>query len=187
MQNEITEELYDVYDIDGNPTGQVLPKSEIHKNALLHRTVHIYIANSKKEILLQKRAATKVQEPGMWTCHGGHISAGETPLTAVCRETKEEIGLDIKPEELVLLKTYHKCTAFLDGAFTENEITDLYILIKDVDVDALVVQTDEVQAVHFFSLDAIAQKTAFDGSPIFQKSEEFPEVLEFLSRQTMLK
>ncbi len=62
----------------------------------------IYGFNSQDEVLLMERA----QEPnrGLWSPFGGKLRTdiGESPYACACRETFEEIGLQITPRELHL-------------------------------------------------------------------------------------
>ncbi len=37
---------------------------------------------------------------GTWAFPGGHLEYGETPLQCAAREVKEEIGIDLRPEDL---------------------------------------------------------------------------------------
>ena len=48
-------------------------------------------------MLIQDRRGYKKPD---WGFFGGSIEKGETPLEAVIRESKEELNLDIRPEEL---------------------------------------------------------------------------------------
>ena len=51
--------------------------------------------NNSKQILLQKRFNTGYMD-GMWDCDAsGHVEANESAKTAVIRESKEELGIDI--------------------------------------------------------------------------------------------
>ena len=45
-------------------------------------------------ILLQQRPAGKAMA-GLWEFPGGKIAAGESPEAALCRELKEELGVDV--------------------------------------------------------------------------------------------
>jgi isopentenyldiphosphate isomerase len=47
--------LIDVLDENGNPTGDKKTKREIHEQGLWHISAHVWIYNSKGEILLQLR------------------------------------------------------------------------------------------------------------------------------------
>lgn len=58
--------------------------------------------NSSRRVLIQDRRGHNVPE---WGYFGGSIERGETPLAAVIRESKEELALDIAPNELQYLGT----------------------------------------------------------------------------------
>ena len=51
--------------------------------------------NEKGELLLQKRAANKKQNPNKWGVCAGHIDAGETVEVSAIRELEEELGLKV--------------------------------------------------------------------------------------------
>jgi 8-oxo-dGTP diphosphatase len=50
---------------------------------------------NKQNILLMKRAKTRLLAPGVWAGVGGHLEQGElnTPMEACCREILEETGI----------------------------------------------------------------------------------------------
>ena len=51
------------------------------------------------KVLLQQRPKGKAMA-GLWEFPGGKIAAGESPEAALCRELKEELGLDIAAASL---------------------------------------------------------------------------------------
>jgi|SRR5690606_2438226 len=53
--------------------------------------------NDKGQILIQDRRGHKKPD---WGFFGGSIEEGETPAVAVIRESKEELGLDLKEDDL---------------------------------------------------------------------------------------
>ena len=75
-----------------NQQDEIVSKEErslAHSKHLLHRSVHIIIANTKGEILLQLRKSTKKQYPLYWSSSvGGHVQSGETPNEAAKKELK---------------------------------------------------------------------------------------------------
>lgn len=69
------EELIDVLDENGIKTGQVMTRSEIHKQGLWHRAIVVAIINERNEILLQQRSMEKEKNAGLWDISAaGHIS-----------------------------------------------------------------------------------------------------------------
>jgi nucleoside triphosphatase len=71
-------------------TGQVFPEP----------TVGALISNPRGKILLAKSHKWFDK----YTLPGGHIEIGETMTEAVKREVKEEVGLDVEVEEMLLMQ-----------------------------------------------------------------------------------
>ena|SRR3989344_7210059 len=95
-------EYVDICDKEGNLLGSRTSIKEAHEQGLWHRVVHMWIVNSKRELLLQLRSPKKNEFPNMWDISGaGHVSAGEDYVTAALREIKEELGLEFSEKDLV--------------------------------------------------------------------------------------
>ncbi|MDD4990447.1 MAG: NUDIX domain-containing protein [Candidatus Pacebacteria bacterium] len=141
-------ELIDIYSQNNEPTGLREMKDKAHKVGLWHRGAHIWIYNSKGEILLQLRTKNKKLFPNKWdVAVGGHVSAGEEPLTTAVREIKEELGMGISSEDLKFITTYQK--EMIGGKIDNKEFYYAYSLKYDGSVDNLVLQADEVSEVKF--------------------------------------
>jgi len=99
------EEIFDIIDTQGNPTGETVTREKAHAEGIPHRTAHIWIIREKygrTEVLLQKRSMNKDSFPGKFdTSSAGHIQAGDEPLESALRELGEELGIQATPEQLV--------------------------------------------------------------------------------------
>jgi len=138
------EEIFDIVDESDRVVGQA-PRSVVHKNKLLHRAVHIFVFNSRGDLLLQMRSARKDEYPLCYTSSAsGHLSAGETYEAAAPRELQEELGLSGPLEFL---------NKFPAGPQTSQEHTVLYRTTTDQPPK---IDPQEIDAVTFHSLDEIA-------------------------------
>jgi len=87
------DELFDVVDANDQVVG-VERRSEVHRQKLTHRAVHIFVFNAKGQLYLQKRSLTKDSAPGKWVSScSGHVDNGEDYDTAAHREMGEELAL----------------------------------------------------------------------------------------------
>nr|WP_230416374.1 NUDIX domain-containing protein [Micromonospora tarapacensis] len=79
-----------------------MDRIEAHLQGKWHRTFHCWIVsgNDGGALLLQKRADTMRNFPGLLDISAaGHLEAGE-PLMAGLREVTEELGLTVAPDSL---------------------------------------------------------------------------------------
>jgi isopentenyl-diphosphate Delta-isomerase len=121
------EELVILVDEQDNQIG-LMPKTEAHKKALLHRAISVFIFNSNGEWLLQRRALTKYHSSGLWTntcCT--HPMPGETNMDAANRRLRQEMGMQCPLKELFSF-TYKEA---LDNELTEHEFDHVFIGITD--------------------------------------------------------
>jgi len=141
-------EMVDILTADGMPTGIVKPKRDVHRDGDWHLAAHVWIATPDQRVLLQRRSATKENWPDFWDISvAGHVSAGERALDAGIREAFEELGLVLAPHELRHLGTLRWQAVLNDGAYLENELHEVYLVRREVDLDALVLDPEEVAAV----------------------------------------
>ena len=138
-------ELIDVLTPDGTPTGVRKPKSAVHRDGDWHRAAHVWIIAPDGRLLLQRRSLRKENYPGLWDVSAaGHLSAGETAAACAVRETFEELGLRISAEELQHLGTLRESCVLNGGAYIDNEIHEIFVVRRDVDLASLVFQDGEV-------------------------------------------
>ena len=140
-------ELLDTFDINGNFVGVQTREFCHSKNpGVYHKPVWIFITNDKNEILVQKRAKSKKENPGKWDMPAaGHVNAGETSLQGCVRETEEELGLKFDEKDFVFLKQWLAQDAW--------ELAQIYLLKTNAKVTEMTLQKDEVEAVKWLDYD----------------------------------
>ena len=92
-------EKVNVYNRNREITDKIKERNSLEKGEY-RISVHIWIINSKSELLIQQRSETSKKFPSMWSQTGGGVLAGETSKEAVKREAKEELGINVEDEEL---------------------------------------------------------------------------------------
>lgn len=69
-------------------------RAEMREKNLIHRATYILVFNSKDELFVQKRTATKDIYPGFYEiAAGGVVLAGESYELSAKRELEEELGI----------------------------------------------------------------------------------------------
>jgi isopentenyl-diphosphate delta-isomerase type 1 len=97
-----------------------------HKSRLIHRSVYIFLVNSKKEVFIQKRSMAKDLYPGYYTGSAtGHVNYGETYDQAALRELDEELGIKAPLKRLGKFKSF---------SHVEKEISTLYLCRYDGEI-----------------------------------------------------
>jgi len=157
-------ELFDILNPDGTPSGRVGERSVIHREGEIHKTVDVWVVRKKKyggyEVLLQKRAQGKDAFPGYFdTSAAGHVQAGDEYLESAQRELEEELGIKTGFGDLVFIGMHEDRyeTEFYGKPFRNHEISAIFVLERDVDVDSLSLQEEEVELVRWMDLDKCLQ------------------------------
>jgi isopentenyldiphosphate isomerase len=152
-------ELIDIIGPDGKPLSMTAPRSEVHRKGLWHRTVHIWVLNNRKELLLQKRSGNKESFPGLWDISAaGHISAGDSSKRAALRELEEELGVQAREEELIFLFTIKGHYEDPSKPFIDNELSDVFLMKADIRIQDIVVERDEVDEVKYSAVDELKRE-----------------------------
>ena len=87
------DELVTIVDEENQPVGSA-SRAVMRRFNLPHRATYILVFNSRREIFIQKRTATKDIYPGYFcTATGGVVAAGESYEESAQRELAEELGV----------------------------------------------------------------------------------------------
>ena len=160
-------ELLDIYDNEGNRTGRTIPRGD--KSITLNENEHIavaviFIENSLGEYLIQK---TSKEKGGYFSSTGGHVNSGETALESIKREVQEELGIDIQNEPI---KEYGYLLYDIPLRF-------LFYLKKDININDIKVQNEEVEYVKYMSVSEI-QKLIKEDKLLKSHGIMFEELLQ---------
>ncbi len=141
-------EMWDIYDGNRQKTNLKVERDTEFTKDMFRLTVHICIFNSKGELLIQQRSASKKNFPNVWDITlGGNVQAGETSQQAAERELNEE---------LFIKHDFGGDRPYLTVNF-DNGFDDYYILKEDIDIKTIKFFDNEVQAVRWAGLDEILQ------------------------------
>ena len=91
-------EFWDLYTEDRKLTGIEHIRGEKLPENMYHLVVHVWIKNSKGEYLISQRSASRLTFPLMWECVGGSVLKGESSIDGAIREAKEEVGVELLPD-----------------------------------------------------------------------------------------
>ena len=138
------QEFWDVYDENGHSLNKTHPRGTPMEINEYHIVIYAWVFTRDGKIVLTKRHPNK-GGGGLWECTGGAVQSGESSIEGAVRELREEIGLKVGLEEPHLL--YEKTI--------NNTFTHIYIVKKDIKLEDLVLQKEEVVDSILVSVDKL--------------------------------
>ena len=156
---QLPEELVVLLSEEGTAIGTA-QKATVHtRETPLHLAFSCHVFNAAGELLVTRRAITKLTWPGVWTnSFCGHPAPGEAMLAAVARRAERELGITLDSVAMALPDFRYRA---IDASGTvENEICPVFIAVtSDVPRPA----ADEV--AEFEWVDARALLESLEKSP----------------------
>lgn len=133
-------EIRDLYNRDKEKTNETIYATEpIPENRYI-LIQSVLIQNHKGQILVQKRSK---QKGGEYALTSGHAKTGETPIQGIITEIKEELGIDVIPEQLTLIHS--------ERSDTNQAFYDLFYLQNNYDISKMKLQKEEVEEVKWLT------------------------------------
>lgn len=165
-------EKRDLYDENRELTGETVYKGEPIPEGKYIIVVLVYIQNSEGKFLIQKRSRLK---DGKYATTGGHVKSGETSVEGIMSEVREELGLELNPDDLVLYYGNHSA---------EQQVfwDDYYIKMDIDDISKLKLQEEEVESVKWATAEEMKQMMK-DGEFLRNHYEEFEILLDWLDKK----
>ena len=138
-------EYFDIYDRERAPLQRTGMRGVPLKDGEFRLAVHVCIFHQNK-MLIQQRANDKNTDAGKWdlTAAGG-VLTGEMSAKAAERELYEELGISLDLSD----NRPHLTMNFDEG------FNDVYLVEKNVDLNSIQLQPEEVQAVKWASREEI--------------------------------
>ena len=141
-------ELWNILDENGNATGLLHERGKPMCKGEYHLTVNVWIENDKGEYLISQRSPNK-SFPNIWECTGGNAVAGDDSLTTVLKETSEELGIILEPQNGRMIKhQIRKCVC-------NHCLADVWLFRQNVDITTVTLAPDETCGAMWASRDEI--------------------------------
>jgi tetratricopeptide (TPR) repeat protein/isopentenyldiphosphate isomerase len=126
-----SDEMMDIYDEKGHPLGQA-SNNLAHRIGLWHRSFHCWIVrfadDGTKLVLLQRRGPGVGSFPNFFDMSSaGHYRAGEG-IEGGVRECKEELGIDVRNEDLRPIA--RRVINEAPNGTINREFQDIYLLLR---------------------------------------------------------
>jgi len=113
-----------------------------------HLAVSLLLIKDDK-LLMGTRINTKYGS-GEYGLIGGHIDGNEPATTAILRETKEEVGIDIKPEDLKIAHIQHL-------KLLDREYVNFFFTANNWIGEPKILEPHKCADLKWFALDALPQ------------------------------
>lgn len=147
------DEYFDIVDENNVPTGEKKLRSLAHATGLWHRTVHIYLfreVSDSIQFLVHLRSKNKDMHPNCWdTRFGGHLKAGESVESTVESELLEEVGLELKQDNLIKGEIHKR------DNYPNREFTYTFYYEFTGEISALKFNDGEVQEIKWMGVSDI--------------------------------
>ncbi len=132
-------EILEVVDSDDNVIGTAI-RGEVHRKRLMHRAAHVFLFNTRGQIYVQLRSASKDNHPGkLDSSAAGHVEPDESYYQTAVRELEEEIGIRAEVKEILRLPA---------SDVTDYEHTVLFEVVTDAKPTP---NNDEIQWAQFMT------------------------------------
>lgn len=154
-------EYWDLYDCEGNKTGETMRRGDPIPKGKYHLVVDVWTVNKEGFLLLTQRCSEKTF-PFMWECTGGSLIADEKPIDGAVRELREETGIIAQADELIDLGVMLGKTA----------IHRDYMLKRDVKLSELSLQVEEVMDARYVTTEEFKQFER-DGKLVYSVAERY--------------
>lgn len=150
-----TEEILDLVDENDVVIGQVKMSEANSDPKLIHREAGVLLFDDQRRLLLQQRSLKKIISPGSWeVTAAGHVTKGLTPIGAVHKELKEELGFDAKLRFVEKYKVELPNETHFTYFYLGEYLGQVIIIAKDEVAEARLFNPKEFEELELFGAQA---------------------------------
>lgn len=114
--------------------------------------------SGRPEVLLQLRRGTAYMD-GWWACGAaGHVEQGETVRQGAAREAREELGIEVRPEDLALAATVQRTCVVPSGHRVLEERIDLFLTARTWTGEPTIQEEDKAAELRWWPLEELPER-----------------------------
>jgi isopentenyldiphosphate isomerase len=159
-------EYFETFADDGSPLGLV-PRSQVHQQGLWHKSAHVFLFDSTRQLYLQRRASDKDLYANLWDFSvGEHLIPGESYHAAAVRGLQEELGIKGVALQAVggeRASSYHAA----DQGVSDREFQQAYSGCYDGQILPDPAEVAEVRSITLVELERWIARTPEQFTPLF--------------------
>lgn len=119
------------------------------ERAMFKGVINLIIKQDDKVLLFFRNDGFFNYDGGWWVLPAGHIEQGETARAAAIREAKEELDIDIAPDDI-------KCVHVTSNLASRTESFDFYFLVTKYTGTIRNCESGKCADMRYFTLDEVA-------------------------------
>jgi len=126
-------------------------RKEAHEKGLLHREAYAYLINSRKQVLLQKRADNHLWDHSV----GGHFPLEQDYQEGALREFREELGINLDKSEFKEIANERTKMTSHNGK--NVRFVKVFLIKKDIPAENFSSDEGEVEEIRYFDIDELKE------------------------------
>lgn len=113
-----------------------------------YAAVYAIIRNSEGKILFSQRKNTGFMD-GKYQLPAGHMDGDESMATAMIRELKEEIDIDVQEKDIKVVHISHRISQ------SDREYFDVYLEVSDFTGTPVINEPEKCSALEYFDITSV--------------------------------
>ncbi len=151
-------------------------KENIIKHKKFTRTVHVWVVNPKKELLMQKRSDRRIFYPNRWDIAlEDNLKEGESVIDGAIRIARKRIKLDVVKEDLEYVGTVRNLKYKYDMEFRY-----IYIMRCNKRINEYIYKTKDIADLRYFNFEKLEEMIKRRKKSIIKHYSEYEMVFQYI-------